>query len=510
MFCKIVLPAETLYISDYNKPMVIDGEVYTGLGEFLDITDTTSELRVSKGELTVTISGIANDYLATFLTTKIKGARIYVYRGIFDAGTGELIEFSGAPYKAGSLTSIATDATGTGPSAIAVSGNGKFLYVSNATAYTLSIYSIDANTGELTLQSTASYTSTTYPQKMTVSSDGGFLFTASISKATSYSINQTTGALSTVTSASLSIIPIGIAITTDNLHLYISDSSSNKIYYYSVNATTKALTYIGSITSTSARGIAVDPLNKFLYLASYSSNLVRSFSINQTTGVLTAGATYNVGTGPVAVATDRTGQFLYVVNSTGSSVSVFTRNTDTGVLTVGTSIATATSGAPTNLTIDASNRYLYVSCPNANAISTYTINQTTGALTLLEHKAVTGAPTSVKANPYFPYIYATKNTANLVEQFSINTAYQSPFYNLVGKFQGIVNNFTINESWSGQSSTNTISMICKSSVGMLQMKIAGRRTNPIDEALYYPGDTSMDRVPAITNTQINFGAPPIA
>jgi hypothetical protein len=77
--------------------------------------------------------------------------------------------------------------------------------------------------------------------------------------------------------------------------------------------------------------------------------------------------------------------------------------------------------------------------------------------------------------------------------------------NPVGKFNGIVTNYALDETWDGQNATNTINLICKSSIGLLENKLSGRRTNPVDQKLLYPTDTSMDRVPSLANANINFG-----
>jgi hypothetical protein len=77
--------------------------------------------------------------------------------------------------------------------------------------------------------------------------------------------------------------------------------------------------------------------------------------------------------------------------------------------------------------------------------------------------------------------------------------------NPVGKFKGIVNNYAINESFEGRDETCTINLICKSQVGMLNGRVAGRRTNPADEKLFFPTDSSMNRVPSLANAKINFG-----
>jgi hypothetical protein len=78
--------------------------------------------------------------------------------------------------------------------------------------------------------------------------------------------------------------------------------------------------------------------------------------------------------------------------------------------------------------------------------------------------------------------------------------------NPTGRFNGLVNNYSINETWDGQQSSNTISLMCTSIVGLVQNKISGRRTNGIDQKALYPTDTSMDRVVSLSNSNFNFGA----
>lgn len=78
--------------------------------------------------------------------------------------------------------------------------------------------------------------------------------------------------------------------------------------------------------------------------------------------------------------------------------------------------------------------------------------------------------------------------------------------NPVGKFYGVINNYAVNETWDGLDSTTSISIMCKSAIGYLLYKKAGRRTNPIDMKQFYPNDSSMDRVPGLAGAKINFGA----
>lgn len=81
--------------------------------------------------------------------------------------------------------------------------------------------------------------------------------------------------------------------------------------------------------------------------------------------------------------------------------------------------------------------------------------------------------------------------------------------NPAGKFQGVVSNFDITDDLEMGSDSGSVSLTltCTSVVELLGNKISGRRTNPVDQALFYPGDQSMDRVPSLAKSNFNFGAP---
>lgn len=81
--------------------------------------------------------------------------------------------------------------------------------------------------------------------------------------------------------------------------------------------------------------------------------------------------------------------------------------------------------------------------------------------------------------------------------------------NPAGKFKGLVNNFSLNEEYDVEqkNSTVTIQLTCTSVVGLLRRKVAGRRTNPVDQKAFYPNDLAMDRVPNLADSNFNFGAP---
>lgn len=80
-----------LKFSDRLYPHTIGSDTYTGLGKLMSITSSTSELRPSANEFTVTISGIPNTSIAEIINSRIKGSLVTVYRGLFDANTGQFL-----------------------------------------------------------------------------------------------------------------------------------------------------------------------------------------------------------------------------------------------------------------------------------------------------------------------------------------------------------------------------------------------------------------------------------
>jgi len=83
--------------------------------------------------------------------------------------------------------------------------------------------------------------------------------------------------------------------------------------------------------------------------------------------------------------------------------------------------------------------------------------------------------------------------------------------NPIKRFAGIVNNFSVQESWNQdkRESAFAITFQIQSIIGQLMRKTNGRRTNPVDQKKHSASDVSFDRVPEIRNSNYNFGAPDI-
>lgn len=98
LFVKVVVPGyQTLTFSDYHKNYLIGATTYTGIGELLSVSNTTSSLRATPEELSISVSGIPTGNVSDFVDQRVRGSAVDVHRGFFDATTGELLAISGNP-----------------------------------------------------------------------------------------------------------------------------------------------------------------------------------------------------------------------------------------------------------------------------------------------------------------------------------------------------------------------------------------------------------------------------
>ena len=78
------------------------------------------------------------------------------------------------------------------------------------------------------------------------------------------------------------------------------------------------------------------------------------------------------------------------------------------------------------------------------------------------------------------------------------------------RYQGIINNIAINEDFNYEARTRIATCIISSASMrlVLEARNAGVKTNPQAWKVFYPNDTSMNRVPVIASTYFDFGKPP--
>lgn len=93
---------------------------------------------------------------------------------------------------------------------------------------------------------------------------------------------------------------------------------------------------------------------------------------------------------------------------------------------------------------------------------------------------------------------------------SDNQIITTPTLQFFKRWTGIVNNVSISEDWNEQARSRvaTCTITASSMRRILENRIAGIKTNKTVWQFFYPGDASMNRVDAISNTYFDFGGKP--
>ncbi len=314
---------------------------------------------------------------------------------------------------------ISAFATNPIPQSLALTPSRGFLYVANSISNTVSGFTVNHTSGDLTPVGTAILptpvcpvpaTCNFNPMGVAVDSGGQFVFVLNQGSASPvvapsisvFSIDPNRGLLTQVGGSPFAAPanPEFMAASPSSEFLYVS-SSSGTISVFSIgsNGTPSP---VGSPLTAGAdiRGMVIDPQGKFLYATDHGNNQVASFSI-QSSGALTpvAGSPFTAGTQPVMAAIDSTGTFLYVANAGSNNVSAYKVSAGVPTQVTGSPFATAGSGVvnatqPSFLVVDPTNAFLFVADQGTRDIAGFNI-KSDGTLTMVTNSPFgqTVAPT---------------------------------------------------------------------------------------------------------------------
>ncbi len=283
----------------------------------------------------------------------------------------------------GELTFLATYPNGTGGvnsldscRGVAISPDGKHVYTAALLSSAVTAFSRNASTGALTFLAATfddvnpgpTSPGLTGAQDLALSPDGKHLYVTARSEdaITTYSRNATTGLLTFVqtlfdNSGGVNGLDAaeGVFVSPDGKHVYVAAEEDNAVSVFSRNASTGALTFVeakvdglgGADGLNNANDLVVSPDGKHLYVTcsidgfTGTEDWIGAFSRNQVTGALTYVERHpNVALGSsidcygitndCGIAAHPTDPIIFVTNNWTSAVAEFSRNPVTGSLTL--------------------------------------------------------------------------------------------------------------------------------------------------------------------------------
>lgn len=350
------------------------------------------------------------------------------------AGSAGQIQTFAADAHSGALRVVnkSVPSGGSSPIAMAVSADYAHLYVANQSNKSVVHFTI-AYDGTLAQKDTVTAPFT--PTALAVSQNGKYLFVVGGSnpgQLAAYSLSAgAIGSASATISLTLPgfatdlIAPTAVTVLPNNNAVYVAaydvsaynpggtvTSSANPgwIFGFAVGSSgtltpTSGSPYQSGVKPTALTG---EPTNRFLYATDYASNDLVGYSVQAGSALnFLVDGPFKTGNEPSAAVVDPRGLYLYVTNSLQSTVSAFSIALPTGspstiIAATGTA-ANSTDTQPISIVVDpALGRYIYTANYLGNSISGFMLNPSTGAISATQATPYpTGAnPTAVVAVPH--------------------------------------------------------------------------------------------------------------
>jgi 6-phosphogluconolactonase (cycloisomerase 2 family) len=344
----------------------------------------------------------------------------------------------------GLLTPLAASSkmiTGNSPTSIAISKGvtslsyvPKFAYVANHLSNNISAYSINADTGALTLENLVNLgNGSTGPLFVAVDPAGEFAYVLSqVSGAngtiTIFSIDATTGGLTFVATEVIQDTELNsVAIDPSGRFIYYPTPASFSLSNTSINPGIGTFG-VGGAASTGSddpRFVAIDPSGRFAYTTNTVGTNITAFTINSSTGNLTQTGSQGASSSPIAMAIAPSGQFAYVIDPSDDYIKFFRINSSTGEMSsIGTDITGTidTGNNPRSIAIDPSGQFVYVVDFDDDDVRIYRINSSDGTLTQtgVIELADSSKSDSITVDPSGQFVYVTSFSNNNVSLFKIN------------------------------------------------------------------------------------------
>ncbi len=345
---------------------------------------------------------------------------------------------------------------------LAVSPDGRQVYVTNYYASSLTHFNRDLVNGQLSLQNTVTDPMLQGARKVAISPDGRqvYVTASTASRFTSYARDPISGALSAPESYQNNFIvqgltgAHGVAVSPDGRHIYVASVDEDALVTFSRD-NDDFVGYADAILSAEdlngARGVAVSPDGSTVYVVGYTSNISGTLAVygrNVADGTLTHVQTRRegqlIGVNPIrfqdglagahAVTVSADGNFVYVAGLHDNSITVFQRNQLMGAVS---SLRTYKDGiggmdglgGTTSVAISPDGTHLFTTALTDQAVGIFDRDTTTGLLAFnaaIKRDIITDLPkldgaNEVAISPDGATAYAVAGISDAIVAFAVTT-----------------------------------------------------------------------------------------
>ena len=321
-----------------------------------------------------------------------------------------------------------------------------YMYVSLQDDDKISVFTMDAGTGKLTLR--AGVPVSGGPSLLAISPNRKVLYVGhrGVPQISSYRIDHDTGGLTQNGTVSPEDAPAFLA--TDRKGRYLLSA-----YYGGGHAAVHPIGDDGAVgdpptewlaTDTGAHAIQTDPSNKFAFVPhiarihdnvlqpvkeEYGPNAIFQFRFDENSGRLTANSPLRVEPeehlGPRHFCFHPSHDVVYFSNEQGCSVTGYRLDTSTGTLSAFQTISTLPDGYTerntcSQIQISSSGKFLYVPNRGHNSIAGFSVDTSTGRLTGIGRVSTEAVPAAFSLDPEGNFLFAAGSESGRLASYRIN------------------------------------------------------------------------------------------
>ncbi|WP_409496053.1 YncE family protein [Amycolatopsis sp. cmx-11-12] len=295
---------------------------------------------------------------------------------------------------------------GTGPNGLALSSDGKRLYVTNQDSNDLS----EVDTGKRTVVRTISQGN--QPSSVAVGGEGGqarvFVSNAESNTITVMSnLTAKDPSIAELDENTAGLKPSSLAASADGKVLYVSSGSDNEVRRLTYTSNNPAPLSATVEVGSAPNGLAL--VNDVLYVTNGESNDVSVLNVK----TLTVRATVEVGVRPNSVTTTAKGDKVFVTNHDSNTLSIISvPSPDKATVTATVTIPPQ----PTSLALSPDEKRLYISHEGRSKITVIdaSTSERLADLTMKDGTAGASGANGIAVSPDGEYLYVINNGGNTV------------------------------------------------------------------------------------------------
>lgn len=311
---------------------------------------------------------------------------------------------------------------------IAVEPPARFAYAANQVDNTISVYTVDGETGQLLPKGFVGTELTQVaPQKILAHPNGRFVYAANLGNIpavgpniSAYTVDAATGQLIPGSPAGTGEGPFDMAFSPDVAFAYVAAETSNFIWEYSINPSSGLLSLIRAPISdgTQPTAIRFHPSGNFAYVVYAGTNRVALYDVNTATGELTLRNLMNLGAMVRHIEIDATGDRLYATDAAFNLLIQFDVDQVTGELSP--ALTRALGGTALDLRLHPTGRWALVSRTNGS-VRAWSIDPEDGNLTIATGSIAVGSdPVEISFDRGGRFAYVTNEGSNDVSILEVD------------------------------------------------------------------------------------------